>query len=58
MLRTGRAVRNHLGDDGWRLLNRIQQQIQQPVPGLGARQARETARRGFDAGDRVLRLEQ
>jgi len=41
MLRTGRAVRNHLGDDGWRLLNRIQQQIQQPVPGLGARQARE-----------------
>lgn len=41
MLRTGRAVRNHLGDDGWRLLNRIQQQIQQPVPGIGARQARE-----------------
>jgi len=41
MLRTGRAVRNHLGDDGWRLLNRIQQQIQQPSPGLGARQARE-----------------
>ena len=41
MLRTGRAVRNHLGDDGWRLLNRIQQQIQQPAPGLGARQARE-----------------
>ena len=41
MLRTGRAVRNHLGDDGWRLLNRIQQQIQQPMPGMGARQARE-----------------
>jgi uncharacterized circularly permuted ATP-grasp superfamily protein/uncharacterized alpha-E superfamily protein len=41
MLRTGRAVRNHLGDDSWRLLNRLQQQIQQPPVGLGARQARE-----------------
>ncbi len=41
MLRTGRAVRNHLGDDSWRLLNRLQQQIQEPAEGLGARQARE-----------------
>lgn len=41
MLRTGRAVRNHLGDDSWRLLNRLQQQIQEPPAGLGARQARE-----------------
>lgn len=41
MLRTGRAVRNHLGDDSWRLLNRLQQHIQEPPPGLGARQARE-----------------
>ncbi|HRF45086.1 MAG TPA: circularly permuted type 2 ATP-grasp protein [Candidatus Competibacteraceae bacterium] len=41
MLRTGRAVRNHLGDDSWRLLNRLQQWIQQPSPELGARQARE-----------------
>ena len=41
MLRTGRAVRNHLGDDSWRLLNRMQQQIQELPEGLGARQARE-----------------
>jgi len=41
MLRTGRAVRNHLGDDSWRLLNHLQQQVQEPRPGLGARQARE-----------------
>jgi uncharacterized alpha-E superfamily protein len=41
MVRTGRAVRNHLGDDSWRLLNRLQQWVQEPSPGLGARQARE-----------------
>ncbi|MCB1776844.1 MAG: circularly permuted type 2 ATP-grasp protein [Candidatus Competibacteraceae bacterium] len=41
MLRTGRAVRNHLGDDSWRLLNRLQHRVQEPSPGLGARQARE-----------------
>ena len=41
LLRTGRAVRNHLGDDGWRLLNQLQQRIQEPPQGLGARQARE-----------------
>ena len=41
MLRTGRAVRNHLGDDSWRLLNRLQHSIQDPPSGLGARQARE-----------------
>lgn len=41
MLRTGRAVRNHLGDDSWRLLNRLQQQILEPPPDLSARQARE-----------------
>ncbi len=41
MLRTGRAVRNHLGDDSWRLLNRLQHSIQEPPSGLGARQARE-----------------
>ncbi len=41
MLRTGRAVRNHLGDDSWRLLNRLQQIIQDTPAGLGVRQARE-----------------
>ncbi|MCP5159907.1 MAG: circularly permuted type 2 ATP-grasp protein [Gammaproteobacteria bacterium] len=41
MLRTGRAVRNHLGDDSWRLLNRIQHWVQESSPGLNARQARE-----------------
>ncbi|MDG4597589.1 MAG: circularly permuted type 2 ATP-grasp protein [Candidatus Contendobacter sp.] len=41
MLRTGRAVRNHLGDDSWRLLNRLQQRIQELPAHLGARQARE-----------------
>ena len=41
MFRTGRAVRNHLGDDSWRLLNRLQNSIQDPPSGLGARQARE-----------------
>jgi uncharacterized circularly permuted ATP-grasp superfamily protein/uncharacterized alpha-E superfamily protein len=41
LLRTGRAVRNHLGDDSWRLLNRLQQQLQELPPELGARQARE-----------------
>ena len=41
MLRTGRAVRNHLGDDSWRILNRLQQIIQDTPAGLGVRQARE-----------------
>ncbi|HOB61488.1 MAG TPA: circularly permuted type 2 ATP-grasp protein [Candidatus Competibacteraceae bacterium] len=41
MSRTGRAVRNHLGDDSWRLLNRLQHWIQEPSPNMGARQARE-----------------
>lgn len=41
MLRTGRAVRNHLGDDSWRLLNRLQRHIQEPPAELSARQARE-----------------
>jgi uncharacterized circularly permuted ATP-grasp superfamily protein/uncharacterized alpha-E superfamily protein len=41
LARTGRAVRNHLGDDSWRLLNRLQQWIQEPSANLGARQARE-----------------
>ncbi|MCC8986432.1 MAG: circularly permuted type 2 ATP-grasp protein [Candidatus Contendobacter sp.] len=41
LLRTGRAVRNHLGDDSWRLLNRLQQRIQEPPQEIGARQARE-----------------
>ena len=41
LLRTGRAVRNHLGDDIWRLLNRLQQQLQELPSDLGARQARE-----------------
>lgn len=38
---TGRAVRNHLGDDNWRLLNRLQQWIQELPAHLSARQARE-----------------
>lgn len=41
MLRTGRAVRNHLGDDSWRILNRLQHSIQEPPSGLGARQTRK-----------------
>ncbi|MBL8251961.1 MAG: circularly permuted type 2 ATP-grasp protein [Candidatus Competibacter sp.] len=41
MSRTGRAVRNHLGDDGWRLLNRLQHTIQNTPTDLGGRQARE-----------------
>lgn len=41
MARTGRAIRNHLGDDIWRLLNRLQQSVQEPPSSLGARQARE-----------------
>lgn len=42
LLRTGRAVRNHLGDDSWRLLNRLQHSIQEPPKGLSARQTRES----------------
>jgi uncharacterized circularly permuted ATP-grasp superfamily protein/uncharacterized alpha-E superfamily protein len=41
MMRTGRAVRDHLGDDSWRLLNRLQRSIQEVPPGLTAREARE-----------------
>ncbi|RUQ41276.1 MAG: hypothetical protein EKK69_02400 [Candidatus Competibacteraceae bacterium] len=41
LLRTGRTVRSHLGDDSWRLLNRLQQRILEPPSGLGARQARD-----------------
>ncbi len=41
MMRNGRAVRDHLGDDSWRLLNRLQRSIQEIPPGLTAREARE-----------------
>jgi uncharacterized alpha-E superfamily protein len=41
MLRNSRAVRNHLGDDSWRVLNRLQQRIQPASPDLTAREARE-----------------
>lgn len=41
MMRNGRAVRDHLGDDSWRLLNRLQHSIQEAVPGLTGREARE-----------------
>ena len=47
MSRTGRAVRNHLGDDSWRLLNRLQHWIQEPSPNMGARQARELLEEGL-----------
>ncbi|NJN46546.1 MAG: circularly permuted type 2 ATP-grasp protein, partial [Candidatus Competibacteraceae bacterium] len=42
MLRTGRAVRDHLGEDSWRILNRLHQRVQQTSPGLTAREARES----------------
>jgi uncharacterized circularly permuted ATP-grasp superfamily protein/uncharacterized alpha-E superfamily protein len=41
MMHNGRAVRDHLGDDSWRLLNRLQRSIQEVPPGLTAREARE-----------------
>jgi len=41
MMRTGRAVRDHLGDDSWRLLNRLQRQLQAVPAKLTAREARE-----------------
>lgn len=41
MMRSGRSVRDHLGDDSWRLLNRIQRSIREAPPGLTAREARE-----------------
>ncbi len=41
MLKTGRMVRDHLGEDSWRLLNRLQRLIQQVPPALTAREARE-----------------
>ncbi len=41
MLRTGRAVRDHLGDDSWRVLNRLQRHIQRVPAELTAREARE-----------------
>jgi uncharacterized alpha-E superfamily protein len=41
MLRNGRAVRDHLGDDSWRLLNRLRRGIQEVPDNLTAREARE-----------------
>ncbi len=41
MMHNGRSVRDQLGDDSWRLLNRIQRTIQEVPPGLTAREARE-----------------
>lgn len=40
MLRTGRAVRDHLGDDSWRLLNLLQRDIQEIPGNLTARLGR------------------
>lgn len=41
MLRTGRAVRDHLGDDSWRVLNHLQQRIQRMTTVVSAGEARE-----------------
>jgi uncharacterized circularly permuted ATP-grasp superfamily protein/uncharacterized alpha-E superfamily protein len=41
MLRTGRAVRDHLGEDSWRILNRLQQAILRIAPTFKARETRE-----------------
>ncbi len=41
MLRTGRAVRDHLGDDSWRVLNHLQQRIQRTATVVSAGDARE-----------------
>lgn len=41
MFRTGRAVRDHLGDDDWRILNRLQQHLQDIPGGLSTGSARE-----------------
>lgn len=41
ILRTARAVRDHLGNDSWRVLNRLQHRIQQVPAPLTARVARE-----------------
>jgi uncharacterized circularly permuted ATP-grasp superfamily protein/uncharacterized alpha-E superfamily protein len=41
MLRNGRAMRNHLGDDSWRLLNRLHNRIQRVPIDLTAREACE-----------------
>ncbi|MEZ5581519.1 MAG: circularly permuted type 2 ATP-grasp protein [Candidatus Competibacteraceae bacterium] len=55
MLRTGRAVRDHLGEDSWRILNRLQQRIQQyPSDRVG----RAVAKGAFDAVGSVPRAEQ
>lgn len=40
MLRTGRAIRDHLGDDSWRLLNLLQRDLQEIPGNLTARVAR------------------
>lgn len=40
MLRTGRAVRDHLSDDSWRILNRLQHSLQQFSLNLGAMRER------------------
>ncbi|MCP5424106.1 MAG: circularly permuted type 2 ATP-grasp protein [Gammaproteobacteria bacterium] len=42
MLRTGRAVRDHLGEDSWRILNRLQQAILRIAPTFKARETRES----------------
>jgi len=42
LLGTGRAVRDHLGEDSWRILNRLQQRIQRATASLTAREARES----------------
>lgn len=41
MLRNARAVRDHLGDDSWRVLNRLQRRMQRMTDDLTAREARE-----------------
>ncbi|MDQ2696022.1 MAG: circularly permuted type 2 ATP-grasp protein, partial [Pseudomonadota bacterium] len=41
MLRTGKAVRDHLGDDSWRVLNRLQRRVQSGPAGLSTNAARD-----------------
>ena len=48
---------NHLGDDSWRLLNRLQQSIQEP-PKFGCCQARELLEEDPDADGGVFRAQQ
>ncbi len=47
ILRTGGAVRNHLGDDSWRLINRLQHNIQERPIESSARQARDSLERNL-----------